>query len=201
MKKIILTIALFIAGVCMMEANAQVSTSFGVKLNGTLTNVKLTDLQGVDSSFRPGAAVGGFAEIKFGNNFSLQPELLLNYTEAEVKYNRKKNLFKYASAEIPVYAVGHFPLSKGKLYFGAGPNIGYGFSINNKTAKLPEGHPGENKIELDHWYMGGGVMVGYEFDFGLQINAGYKMDFDLSSRNKTSDVKTQTISIGVGYRF
>lgn len=199
MKKIILSIALVLAGV--MGMNAQTSTSFGIKLNGNLTDVKLSDLQGSSSSFRPGASLGGFAQIKFSENFSLQPELLFNYTEAKVKYAGGSSRFKYGSAEIPVYAVGSFKVGNGKFYLGAGPNVGYGFSIDKETERIPEGQPGENKLEMNHWYLGGGVMAGYEFANGIQINAGYKMSWDLSSKNKTSDIKTQTISLGIGYRF
>ncbi|MCD7901209.1 MAG: PorT family protein [Bacteroides sp.] len=201
MKKSILTIALFVASVCMIDASAQTKTSFGVKLNGNMTNVKLTDLQGSSSSFKPGVSVGGFAKIQFNENFALQPELLFSYTDTKVKLDDMKNKYKYASVEIPVYAVGQWALGNGKIFVGAGPNIGYGFSIDSKTEKLPEGHPGENKIELDHWYAGGGIMAGYEFDFGLIVNAGYKMGWDLSSTHKSSGVRTQTISVGVGYKF
>lgn len=201
MKKSILIIALFIASASMVKSNAQTTTSFGVKLNGTLTNVKLSDLQGSSTSFRPGVSTGGFAKIEFSENFALQPELNFSYTEGKVKYLGERNKFKYAAVEIPVYAVGQWNVGNGKMFLGAGPNIGYGFSIDSKTEKLPEGHPKENKIELDHWYMGGGITAGYEFNNGLMINAGYKMGWDLSSRNKSSDVKTQTISLGVGYKF
>jgi len=201
MKKSILTIALFVASVCIIETSAQTKTSFGVKLNGTLTNVKLSDLPGASTSFKPGVSTGGFMKLEFSENFALQPELIFSYTEGKVKYLGEKNKFKYASAEIPVYALGQWNVGKGKMFLGAGPNIGYGFSVDSNTEKLPAGHPGENKIELDHWYAGGGVMAGYEFNNGLLINAGYQMSWDLSSRNKTSDVKTQTISLGVGYKF
>ena len=201
MKKIILTIALFIAGMSMMEAGAQTQTSFGVKLNGTLSNVKLSDLQGSSTSFNPGVSAGGFMKLEFSENFALQPELLFSYTESKIKYEAEKTRFKYASVEIPVYAVGQWNMGNGKIFLGAGPNIGYGFSINSDTEKLPAGHPGENKIELDHWYAGGGVMAGYQFNNGLMINAGYQMNWDLSSTHKSSNVKTQTISLGVGYKF
>lgn len=202
MKKLIFTAAIAIATIGMVNnAQAQTTTNIGVKLNGTLTNVKLSDLEGSSSKFNAGGAFGGFVKIAFSEHFALQPELILSYTESKIKYEGENLRFKYAGVEIPVYALGQMNMGKGKFFAGAGPHIGYGFSADSKTEKLPEGAPGENRIELDHWYMGWNAIAGYEFSNGISINAGYQMGWDLSSRNKSSNVKTQTISLGVGYKF
>ena len=145
--------------------------------------------------------MGGFTKIEFNENFALQPELLISYTEKKFKLDTEKTRYKYASVEIPVYALGQIKAGSGKFFGGVGPHVGYGFSIDSETEKIPDGFPGDNKLELDHWYMGGSAIAGYEFKFGMSVNAGYKMGFDVSSKNKTSGIKTQTFSIGVGYRF
>lgn len=201
MKRIILTAILAIDSTFALTVNAQTNTSFGVKLNGNLTNVEVSNMQNGSSSFKPGASLGGFAKIEFGEHFALQPELLFSYTERKINMVGEKARFKYASVEIPVYAMGQFSVGRGKLFVGIGPNIGYGFSIDSKTEKLQDWEESANKLELSHWYMGGGVLVGYEFNNGISINAGYKLGYDLSSKNKTSGADTQTISLGVGYRF
>ena len=200
MKKIILTTVLAICATLAITATAQTKTSFGIKLDGNLTNVKVSNLQGNSNSFKPGASLGGFTKIEFGEYFALQPELLLNYTERKIKTNDERIKFKYASAEIPVYAMGQFKAGNGKLFMGIGPHIGYGFSIDSNRENLPE-FDEDNKLELSHWYMGGGVIAGYEFSNGLMVNAGYKLGYDLSSKDKISGADTQTISIGIGYRF
>lgn len=201
MKKVIFTAILAIASVFTLTTYAQTTTSFGVKLDGNLTNVKVSNLQNGSSLFKPGASVGGFAKIEFCEYFALQPELLLSYVDTKVNTSGEKVRFKYASVEIPVYALGQFNLGKGKAFLGVGPNVGYGFSADTKTEKLPDWDANANKLELSHFYLGGGVMVGYEFCFGLNVHAGYKLAYDLSSKNKTSGADTQTISLGVGYRF
>lgn len=201
MKKSILTVISAIGLTFAVTVNAQTNTSFGVKLNGNLTNVKVSDLQRGSNSFKPGASIGGFSKIGFGEHFALQPELLFSYAEAKVNSSGEKTRFKYASVEIPVYALGQFNVGKGKAFFGIGPNIGYGFSINSKTEKLNDWEEGANELELSHWYIGGGIMAGYEFHNNISINAGYKLGYDLSSNNKESGADTQTISLGVGYRF
>lgn len=201
MRKVFFTVVFAIATVFVFTINAQTTTSFGVKLSGNLTNVKVSDLQSGSSSFKPGVSVGGFTKIEFGEHFALQPELLFSYMSAKTKTTDGRLRFKYASVEIPVYAIGQFNLGKGKAFFGAGPNIGYGCSTDARTEGLPDLDANANKLELSHWYMGGGAMVGYEFGMRLSITAGYKLTYDLSSKNKASGADTQTISLGVGYRF
>lgn len=201
MKQIILTAILAIGSTFALTVNAQTKTSFGVKLNGNLTNVKVSNLQNGSGSFKSGASLGGFAKVEFGKYFALQPELLFSYTERKINTVGEKIRFKYASVEIPVYAMGQFSVGRGKLFAGVGPNIGYGFSIDSNTEKLQDWEEGANKLELSHWYMGGGILAGYEFHNGISINAGYKLGYDLSSKNKISGADTQTIHLGVGYRF
>lgn len=201
MKRIFLTAILAISTTFIVTVNAQSNTSFGVKLNGNLTKVKVSNMQNGNGSFKPGASVGGFAKLEFGEHFVLQPELLLNYTEKKINTIGEKTRFKYASVEIPVYLMAQFNVGQGKIFVGAGPNIGYGFSIDSNTEKLPDCDNDANKLELSYWYMGGGAILGYEFPIGISINAGYKLGYDLSSKNKMSGADVQTISLGIGYRF
>lgn len=201
MTKIFLTAILAIGSMFATTVNAQTSTSFGIKLDGNLTNVKVSNLQDGNHSFKPGVSLGGFTKVEFGDHFALQPELLFSYTERKISTVGEKTKFKYASVEIPVYLMGQLHVGQGKLFAGIGPNIGYGFSIDSKTEGLSDYDEEANKLELSHWYMGAGALVGYEFHNGISINAGYKLSYDLSSKNKTSGADTQTISLGVGYRF
>ncbi|MBK5721811.1 PorT family protein [Dysgonomonas sp. Marseille-P4677] len=201
MKKVFLTAILAIGSTFATTVNAQTNISFGVKLNGNLTNVKVSNLQNESSSFKPGASLGSFAKMEFGDHFALQPELLLNYTERKINMVGEKTKFKYISVEIPVYLMGQLNVRNGKLFAGIGPNIGYGFSIDSNMENLSDCDKKANKLELSHWYMGAGALIGYEFHNGISINAEYKLGYDLSSKNKTSGADTQTISLGVGYRF
>ncbi|MCD7972193.1 MAG: PorT family protein [Candidatus Azobacteroides sp.] len=201
MKKIILSTVILCSTFCMTAQNTSATTSFGVKVNGNLTNVKLTDIPQSGSSFKPGASVSGFAKIEFNEHFALQPELQLTYTEGKNNVNNERIKFKYAGIEVPVYAIGQFSAGSGKVFIGVGPHIGYGLSVDSGKEKLPESAPDKHKIDLDHWYMGGSSMIGYEFRNKISVSAGYQMGFDLSSSGKSSTVKTQTINLGIGYRF
>ncbi len=201
MNRIFLTTVLLIFSVFTLTINAQTKTSFGIKLDGNINNSTVSDLQKDNNSFVAGASLGGFSKIEIGTHFALQPELLFNYTERKVKTDNEKIHFKFASVEIPVYAMGQFKVGNGKIFFGAGPHIGYGFSIDSNTEKLCECDVNNNKLELSYWYLGGGVIAGYEFNNGLILNAGYKMGYNLSSKNNLPGKDLQTISLGIGYRF
>ena len=200
MKKFTITFIMVIFGACMLNSYAQTTTSFGIKLNGNLTNVKLKKLDD-NGSFKPGASFGGFSKIEFSKNFALQPELMFNYTEKKLHTDNSKVKYKYGSVEIPVYALGQFEAGSGKVFVGVGPHIGYGFSVDSRKEGIDDSVKGADKPELTHWYMGGGIIAGYEFNNGLIINAGYQLGYDLRSSSKKSNMDTQTISLGIGYRF
>lgn len=201
MKRAILTIILLVCSIVFIHVNGQTTTSFGVKLNGNLTNVKLSKIQKDDNSFRAGASIGGFTKIEFTKNFALQPEILLNYTEKKEKNGEDRIKYKYASVEIPIYALAQFEIGRGKIFAGIGPHIGYGFSADSRKEGLNDNASGANKVELSHWYMGGGIITGYEFENGLILHAGYQLGYDLSSNRNKTKMDTQTISLGIGYKF
>lgn len=201
MKKTRVIIAALTAGMFFSMANAQDKTSFGIKLNTNLTNVKLSDVDNSGSKFHAGASLAGFTKIYFSDILSLQPELLIGYTEAKVDVPGERMKFKYLNVEVPVYLQANIKAGTGNVILGAGPHIGYGVSVDSKTEKLPECSPEDNKKELDHWYSGGGILAGYEFRSRVSVTAGYQLGFDLGSRHKSSGIKTQTVSLGVGYRF
>ncbi|MCC8134479.1 MAG: PorT family protein [Tannerellaceae bacterium] len=194
---------LFIVGLCVFSIvglSARTKASWGIKLNGNLTNVKLTDYQS-DNKFNGGGSVGGFFHLVFNEHVALQLELLFNYTETNIRFSGEKNKYKYAGVEIPVYVLEKYPVGNGKLFVGAGPHIGYGFSVDSRIEKLPQGACGENVIELDHWYSGISTLIGYECKNRISVHGGYQLSVDLNSGKSRSDVNTQTMHVGIGYRF
>lgn len=201
MKKTILRALLAVTLLFVSNANGQIRTSFGIKLNGDLSNVKVSAGENETASFKPGVSAGGFAKIGFGSHFVFQPELLFSYMEKKIKRVSEKTRFKYASVEVPLYAMGQFDAGDGKLFVGAGPSIGYGFGIDSHIEKLSCEEEGPTKLEREDWYMGGSVIAGYEFRSGLSLQAGYKVGYNLHAKSKTSGTNTQTFSLGVGYCF
>src|SRR5690606_27624389 len=105
MKKFFLVAAVFAIG---FSANAQQEVKFGPKAGvnfATISNVE-------DSKMLTGFYVGGVAEIKFTDKFSIQPELMYsaqgvkqesNYTIAGITINESLTA-KYDYINIPIMA-------------------------------------------------------------------------------------------------
>lgn len=203
MKKIILTLAI-LAGLSTFSANAQdKKISFGVKAEANLSNHLLSDMDNMKSKLGFGASVGGFAKFDLHKNFAIQPEVLFHYktSKLEEKNTKFEQDFEYWGVEIPVYAMGQMNLWNGRGYVGLGPYVGMGFSAELEDVDMYKKH--NDKREMTRWDFGAGVMVGYEFKFGLQINAGYKMGFinNLDRYKDDHKMRNEVISLGVAYRF
>lgn len=212
MRKIIFVCTLLLCGTLVV--NAQTKTSFGLKLNGSMTNLRLIRMTDKNNRFEPGANLGGFAKIEFGKNFALQPELMMGYTEGKIKIGDEKAKYEYSSVEVPVYAIGQFDAGNGKFFFGLAPMVGYGFDSNDAKVKIGNGElpniddfwevDSDNYVELglNHWYYGGALIVGYELQNGLTFQAGYQRTHDFRSKSKNrSKIETHTITLGIGYKF
>ncbi len=214
MKKIILTCLLIIGGIFVTHINAQKKTSFGLKLNGNMTNLKIKKMKEENKTFDPGASLGGYLKIELSKNFALQPEIMMSYTQGKIKIANEKLKYEYSSVEVPIYALGQFEAGSGKLFIGLAPIVGYGFDTNDAKVKIGNAElpnlddfwviDKDNyvKLGLNHWYYGGGAIIGYELQKGLTFQAGYQRTHDFRSSNKKkSKVETHSINVGIGYRF
>jgi hypothetical protein len=170
-----------------------------------LKNLALTE-----SKLGFGASLGGFAQFEISENFAVQPELLFHFKSSTDKTNipiigTAKNDFRYWGAEIPVYALGKWDAGRnGKFYAGVGPYVGVGFSAkyNNTDLDLYKKYR-NNESVLRRFDFGFGAMLGYEFNNGIQINAGYKIGVldVMDAGRKHASMLPQTASLGLGYRF
>lgn len=198
MKKVVLGIIL-ILGVGIHQVEAQ-TVSYGVKANGNLSNFILDDMKGVSSNMGFGASLGSFVKFDVMEHFAIQPELFIHYQSSELKEAGKKRDYEYWGIEAPVYAMGQWKTgSNDRFYVGAGPYVGYGFSSKLKSPELNL----YKKDKHQHWDLGIGALIGYEFSNHIQINASYKIGFldALDEGKKHATMLPQRISLGVGYRF
>jgi len=215
MKKTNVSISIIVLalifGLGFSQANAQ-KISAGVKADLNLSNFILSDMDDTESNIGAGASLGGFANFKLSKHFSIQPELLFHYKTSELKHTLPMGEstydYEYFGMEIPIYALGEYkPNSTGKLYAGVGPYLGIGFSAKNKfdddEIDLYEKNDLTDEAIMQRIDFGFGAMIGYEFDFGLQINAGYKIGVinALDAGKDDSTMLPSTISVGLGYRF
>jgi len=229
MKKVIITVAL-ILGVGLMHLNAQEAkevkkTNFGIKVEANMSNFIMDDMTGWKSNFGAGASLGGFVRVDIVKFFAIQTDLLFHFKSSDFKIDGVKNNFHFWGAEVPVYANFQFVTKKKhRGYIGIGPYMQVGFSAKNRT--LNENYY-KNFLKKNDSFMqigdvGGAVMIGYEFGFGLQINASYKYGFinqlnipqgnefthnhDCCSHHshkpqENEFMRNQSISFGLGFRF
>lgn len=221
MKKIFtLTIAS-----CFLMISSFAQTHFGVKAgvnnstwkgNATSSlNNLLSVTNGIlSTNTRTGFYAGGFAEIPLGGSFSVEPGLYYSQKGYQVKGNLSINKLDILSAGATATLQSHYidmpVLFKAEVAHGlklyAGPQLSYlvkdnlnlragalGFDVVNTNMDVT------NQFKTVDVSLVGGI--GYKFDNGLSIEAGY--DHGLSRVDKNSNFKSynRTFKIGLGFTF
>ena len=183
------------------SANAQSWLSYGVKAEANMSSLLFEDMPGYSKEFGAGAAIGGFLKVELGDNFAIQQDILLQWQNSTIKQGGAKSDFEYWGVEVPVYAVGQMTLKTGdRVYVGIGPYFGLGFSAKNKATdvNLYDKNGGSDPF-MHRGDVGAGGMIGYEFAFGMQINASYKYGIlnRLDADSKNSTLRGQSIALGI----
>ena len=207
MKKVLLTaVAVFAFGF----TNAQ-DIKFGVK-----AGLNMASLNGGDTYYgsygrKVGFHVGGLAEIKINDKFSVQPELLYSLKGADLNYGFSgfygiaANEISLSYIDVPVM-VKFYPIER--LSAELGPNVA--FLMSAKGQKYNSATNTTNpKGDIKDSYNG--------VDFGMNIGAGYELKqgimFQLRYNIGLSDVskaplvgtnyadKNSVFQISVGYKF
>jgi hypothetical protein len=204
MKKIFLAyLSLMMTVGLVTTVNAQTPVSFGVKAEANLSNHLLSHLGDQTSRMKVGPTLGGFMNIGVHKNFSIQPELMFSYRQSRSKTGIAKDDFRQWGVQLPVYFLGQTSTPCGKFYAGVGPYVGFGLDARFKgpDKSLYKKHNG--KTAMNRWDFGFGVQIGHEFFNSMQINAGYQIGLvdQLSALKKSASKHTQSVSLGLGYRF
>ena len=232
MKRVISRATLAVALVVLGLTSQAQNTRFGIKAEANMSNYILDEMAGWKSEFGFGASVGWFSRVSLCNFFALQPEMLFHLKQSEFKIDGTKNDFRLAGMEVPVYAVFQLVGAKNnRAFIGVGPYGQVGFVAKNRT--LDQNYY-KNFIRKGNSFMqigdvGCAAMIGFEFRFGLQINASYKYGF-INQLNKPNEVhncsesdcchhshlhgstsyrnqskgeffRNQSIALGLGFRF
>lgn len=155
-----------------------------------------------------GATLGGFLNLNVTKHFAVQGELLYHYKSSDLTRNGEKNEFQYWGMEIPMYAVYQWKFkNRARVYAGLGPYTEFGFSAKVKKAgrwiDLYQKNEATDMSVMFDTNSGFGLMGGYEFAFGLQLNVGYKVSITnvLDTNSASFSMFPQTVSLGIGYRF
>ena len=204
MKKIILTVAAVFA---FGFANAQ-EFKFGAK-TGLNVSTLTGDVEDVKSKI--GFHIGGFAEIKFGEKFAIQPELLFSTQGAKSEYtegfegfdvNVEENL-KLNYINLPIMAK-YFVTEK--LNIQAGPQVGFLMSAKNDY-KASFGGESESeevdiKDETNSIDFGVNFGLGYDFTENIFVEARYNLGLtDLPKEDSDFKAKNAVFQLSLGYKF
>jgi opacity protein-like surface antigen len=189
MKKIIFA-AVAVFGFAF--ANAQ-ETKFGAKAGLNLSNFT-GDAEG--TSTKVGFQVGGFAEIKVSEKFSVQPELLFTTVGAKADFFGFEVTETLSYIAIPVmakyYVADAFSLE-------AGPQIGFLMSAKTKA----DGQSEDSKDGYESTDFG--INVGAGYDVTENINLGLRYTIGVSNIIKDApdgiSVGNSNIAFAVGYKF
>lgn len=200
MKKIILSA---IAVMAFGFTNAQ-EVKFGVKAGVNFANLT-GDVD--DASMKVGFNVGGFAEIKVSDKFSVQPELLYSTQGAK----EKESGFGYTSEtkltlgylNIPVMA--KFYVAE-KFSLEAGPQVGFLLNAKGKYEETSGGVTvsGEDDLKSEFESIDFGVNFGAGYNFTENLSAGLRYNVGLSNIAKDSGdykVNNSVLSLSLGYKF
>lgn len=200
----------------------------GVMLDGNFSSFIITEHGGkpMNSNMRAGLAVGGFLDFYVVRHFSIMGQALITMDQNRFAIGTENNRLWSFGIDVPVYFMGRFGGSEhGYINFGAGPythftfasNIGHNNGsekeptpIDIERKKLEEKYSELYKLHSNHF--GLAVIVGYEFNFGLQINFKYNVSLSdiatfLHDHRETwqedynASLYPQRLSLGVAYRF
>lgn len=189
MKSILLALALITIGT---TAFSQVKIRPGVR-----AGVNFANLTNSDSDAKTDFYIGGFAAIKLAEFYTLQPEINYSRQGAKSKFPGFDDLeIQYVGLTI---ANKFSPFKEIGLNFSVGPtiNIKVGDNNNGRTE------------DFDFLLFGG---LGYEFPFGLGIEARYNIGLiDIYGSNINSEYQEDTnienlllnkvFQIGATYKF
>lgn len=179
MKKLIAVITLFIGTTAFSQ-----EIDLGVKAGANFANVSDVD----DLSSKTGFQAGVFAGIKFSDKIGIQADLLYSQQGAEFDAGE----FDLSYVNVPV--VLKYYIVQG-LNLQAGPQ--FGFIVDDKISLDVFG----DIADAEKADVSGIVGAGYDFPFGVRVDARYNFGFTDVSEDVEGTNKNSVFSVALGYSF
>ena len=203
----------------------QAQVSYGVRSGVNFAKWQGDDLQIIEDLLdktdgylvtkgRTGLHIGGYVHIPISETISFEPGLEYSKKGYSIKGDFQIPALKYFGINIGAQVQSHYidiPLVlKANVYKGfqvyAGPQVSYlvrstlnaklgvlGISIFNKGFGITERF---NKVDLG---LTGGL--GYQFDNGINIQAGYDYGLSKLDKNDNYAAYNRVVKVSVGYTF
>ena len=200
MKKTLLLLALIVAS----TATFAQTTSFGIKagLNSSKLTVSATG-GSISTESLVGFHVGGVVDIGF-ETFSIQPGLLFSTKGGKSSSEDGTDKVTLNYLEVPVNFLYKVPAGDGKVFFGAGPYLGYGLSGKSKSSDGTSTDVtfGSTTDDVKNPDFGFNFLAGYQFSQGFALNVNYGLGLaNLSNDDAGVNLKTknQVLSFSLTY--
>ncbi|WP_207492580.1 porin family protein [Aridibaculum aurantiacum] len=195
MKKVFL-----LAAASLLATAGFSQVRFGGQALGVVSSASVgEEMEGMKKSMKPGFGIGVVAEIGLTDALTLRPSL--NYLQKGVKMKGSGNtdVGTYSGEmkvnmnylELPVVLAYNINTANGKVFFGAGPSLGYGIGGKTKvdmTVSFPSipGMPAQHHSEdaktfkkeedegagFKRFDFSANVIAGMQFNSGFFVNAG-----------------------------
>ncbi len=195
--------------------------SIGVKAGLNLSTMMVKDDDDTysdDFKLNPGFHAGVFAELPFGEVFSLEPGLLITTKgyriEEDILDMTMKMNVNPMYIELPVNGKFAFDLGGVKLFLTAGPYVGYGIAgkwkmemtneSGNKETTEEDILWGSDEAEDDFKNLDYGVTAGAGIEFSGVI-IGFNYGYGLANISPHNDhgfiANNRVMGISAGYKF
>lgn len=197
-KRIIITA--MAAVMLAVSANAQTRpVQFSAIADVSVNALDLSSFSSVsETKAGVGFDVGGSFNFNLCRGFSIQPELLLNYSSYKADSGNTSEFLQTFGLQVPVYFLGEWKVGDGHMYAGAGPYGDYTFSGRYDGTNVMKRN--DTPFRLNPCHLGGAVKIGWEFACGFQVNLSGKYSF--TSCDKGDGTMTRyNVALGVGYNF
>lgn len=180
MKKGILFVLLTIS---LLSVNAQ-SVQFGIKTGINFATLRGENLANADAS--SGIHIGGLAELKFTDKFSVQPEIL--FSQLGTESGEEKLRLDYIALPIMAkyYLLEGFSVS-------AGPQVAF-LIYDQFTTPAVSLNPNIEDVDF-----GLNFGFGYNFKSGMFFSTRYSLGITAVQENP--DLKNGNFQLSLGYQF
>lgn len=183
MKKLIVAVvALFIGTTAFSQ-----SIDLGIKAGANFANIS----DASNSSNKTGFQAGIFGGVKFSDKIGIQADLL--YSQQGAEFDGGK--FDLSYVNVPV--VLKYYLIQG-LNIQAGPQ--FGFVVDDKITHEVFGEVVE-KSKAEEFDLTAVVGAGYDFPFGIRVDARYNFGLTDISKDEGFKGKNKVFSLALGYSF
>ena len=183
MKKLIVAIvAVFIGTTAFSQ-----EIDLGIKAGANFANI--TDASNLSN--KTGFQAGIFAGIKLSDKIGVQADMLYSQQGAEFKGGE----FDLTYINVPI--VLKYYLFQG-LNLQAGPQ--FGFIVDDKISFDVFGDV-RRKAKAEDFDLSAVVGAGYDFPFGVRLDARYNFGLTDVSKDNGADGKNSVFSLALGYSF